>query len=115
LKQLIIGIALMGMFGCSHSGVVPIGQDTFMIANEGWSSGSTLKAGLYQEANEFCIARGQQLMPIDAKSNNSVWGSLGSGGTNAAAEISFRCLSQTDAELHRPKVRPDSTIGIEQR
>jgi hypothetical protein len=112
MKQLIIGLMLVGLFGCA-SNVIPMGPDTFMLEDTGawsWSSGNAMKGGLYQKANDFCATRGQHLMPIDAKSNNSC---MSYNCPFAHAEISFRCLPGTDAELRRPQVKPDATIRIE--
>jgi len=62
---------------------------------------------LYREANEFCIQRGQRLMPVNSISNN------GSFSQFAHAEIQFRCLGEGDPDLHRPVIRQVPNVTIE--
>jgi hypothetical protein len=106
-------VLTIGLSACSGSGPVPIGQDTFMLSNTGawsWSSGSTLKADLYREANEFCRHRGQHVMPVNSISNNANFSQF------AHSEIQFRCLAEGDPDLSRPTMRhvPDVTIETKQ-
>jgi hypothetical protein len=99
MKQLLIGLLLVGMVGCASSGPIPMGPDTFMLEDTGawsWSSGNRLKGDLYREADAFCRERGQYLMPIDASANH------GSFTRFAHAELQFRCLNEKYAEVGRP-------------
>ena len=46
----------------SQPGVVPIGQDTYMVSRQaatGFSGSGTRKAEAFREANEFCISQGE--------------------------------------------------------
>src|SRR5690242_11982342 len=48
--------------GCAHTGVVPIGQDTYMVARQGWISTQSvaeLKGQVFAEANAFCNSQGK--------------------------------------------------------
>ena len=98
------------LLGCSSSGPVPMGKDTYMLSNTGawsWSSGSALKGDLFREANDFCQSQGKQLMPINT---NSIDG----GFSNFAhAEVQFRCLANNDPELKRPNLQPMPNVRIE--
>jgi hypothetical protein len=86
---------------CAHSGVVPIGPDTYMIANSewGWTSGSYQKAKVMQEASAYCSSIGRVMLPISTKQNDVQF------GKTPAAEVQFRCLKADDPELHRPTLQ----------
>ena len=96
-------VATFAMAGCAHSGVVPIGPDTYMIANSEWgfSSGGVQKAKVMKQASDFCVSRGKEMLPISTRQNDV------SFGKTPAAEVQFRCLSHGDPELKRPS--PEST------
>ena len=95
--------------GCSSTGVVPIGQDTFMISKGGSGSGSggALKAECYQEGNSYCKSLGKEFQPLCDNNFDAVSFRL------AAAEIQFRCLSRGDPELSRPTMNPIPNVRIE--
>jgi hypothetical protein len=106
-----LGMAL-AIAGCANSGPVQIGRDTYMVANTGawsWSSGASLKADLYQQANVFCASKGKELMPENTTSNN------GSFSDFAHAELQFQCLSAGDPDLARPHMRQAPSVVIETR
>jgi hypothetical protein len=55
--------ATLLLTGCANSGPVPIGPDTYMMANTSawnWSSGAALQGDLYREARAFCAASGKR-------------------------------------------------------
>lgn len=93
--------------GCAHSGVVPMGPDTFMIANSEWgfTSGGVQRAKVMQEASEYCKSIGKLMLPISTTQNDV------SFGKTPAAEVQFRCLSQGDYELHRPTLLPSQSTA----
>jgi hypothetical protein len=95
--------------GCAHSGVVPIGPDTYMVANSEWgfTSGSVQKAKVMKEASDYCISLGKQMLPISTSQNDVAF------GKTPAAEVQFRCLSDGDPELRRPTLQPVPTTVIE--
>ena len=96
---------------CAHSGVVPIGPDTYMIANSEWgfTSGGVQKAKVMQEASEYCSRIGKLMLPISTSQNDVAL------GKTPAAEVQFRCLSQGDPELMRPTLQPVPNTVIENR
>ncbi|WP_447892343.1 hypothetical protein [Pseudomonas marginalis] len=113
MRFLIVPIAATLLIsGCAGTGVVPMGQDTYMLAKDGSFTtfgGGAVKAELYQEANTFCEKKGKQLMPVREASRDSGYGRY------ANAELQFRCLDAGDPELRRPtlKSEPDVKISIE--
>lgn len=97
--------AALLLAGCANSGPVPIGPDTYMMANTGawsWSSGAALQGDLYREANAFCAASGKQIMTKDSRHNDSA---MGFNAPFAHAEIQFMCLDPNDPQLRRPIVQ----------
>ncbi|NKI19016.1 hypothetical protein HCU74_16530 [Spongiibacter sp. KMU-166] len=101
-------MALM-VYGCaSTSDVVPAGKDTYMIAGQGGEfdySGSKIKAGLYQSANQYCVSIGKQFMPLRDSYRDK-------GSSMASAELHFRCLKEDDPELKRPNMESVPDIKI---
>jgi hypothetical protein len=83
-----------------------------MIAIGGKSvqSGGTLKAKAFKEGAEFCKAQGKELQVISTQQRDM------SFGRDPNAEIQFMCLSASDVELARPKLKPqaDTTVEIRQ-
>lgn len=99
------------LVGCA-SGPAQVGPDTYMMSDTGawsWSSGSNLKAGLYNKAYSFCAEKGKEMMPANTSQNNADF------STFAHAEITFRCLDKNDPELRRPLMEsvPNIKVKIE--
>ena len=96
---------------CSHSGVVPIGPDTYMIANSEWgfTSGGVQKAKVMKEASDYCKSIGKKMLPISTNQNDVAW------GKTPAAEVQFRCLNENDPELRRPTLEPVPNVRIESK
>jgi len=107
--SLILTVAIVS--GCAHSGVVPIGPDTYMIANSEWgfTSGGVQKAKVMKEASDYCSSIGRQMLPVSTNQNDVAW------GKTPAAEVQFRCLSAGDPELQRPTLQLAPTTVIENR
>ena len=104
---------LVGTGCASHSGVVPIGPDTFMVSRQaatGFSGMGTLKADAFREANQYCISQNKNIRVVNTQESSPpyVWGNF------PRAEIQFMCLDKTDVELTRPKKEktPDTVIEI---
>src|SRR5216684_3205072 len=98
----VIAIAAVAVFlsNCARTGVVPIGQDTYMVARQGWISTQSvteLKAQAFTEANTFCSSQGKSLQPVTTRETPGVF-----GRSYPESEVQFRCLSVGDAELSRP-------------
>lgn len=86
---LIVGLVLTG---CSSTGVVSTGPDTYMIAKSGGgpgASGAEMSADLYREANAFCAEKKMQFMRISVtEQDNKPFVRL------ANAKLEFRCVSE---------------------
>ena len=98
--------------GCASSGVVPIGQDTFMISKQsstGYHSAGSVKAEIFTEANAYCLGQGKSLQPVSDSGVDGV-----PGRSFANAELIFRCLMSGDSGLSRPTRTPVANVRIEQ-
>lgn len=88
MKYAIIFVTLI-ISGCSSTGVVPTGVDTYMIAKSGGgpgASGAEMSAGLYKEANAFCASKERQFVRISVvEQDNKPFVRL------ANAKLEFRC------------------------
>ena len=85
------------------TGVVPIGQDTYMVGGSGKSpggfSGAEVKAAAFREATQFCASQGKKMQVVNTNERDM------SFGVNATAEVQFMCLFDGDHELGRPKLQ----------
>ena len=114
MKKLLIAPIIV-LAGCaSNSGVVPIGQDTFMVSRQaatGFSGSSDLKAKAFQEANQYCSSQNKSLQVVNTTEAQPPYVL----GNFPKAEVQFMCLDGKDAELARPKLRKEADAVIEIR
>jgi hypothetical protein len=114
MRKLIIAFTVL-VAGCaSNSGVIPIGQDTYMVSRQaatGFSGSGTLKAEAFQEANQFCSSQNKMLQVVNTHEAQPPY----ILGNFPKAEVQFMCLSRNDAELGRPKLtkQADTVIQIQ--
>jgi hypothetical protein len=102
---LLAGLLLLA--GCS-TGVVPLGQNTYMIAGSspGLIGSGTVKAKLIRQANEWAAKRGLVATVVDSKGEDAVV-----GRNNANAEIVFKALPPERIHEAGPVYRvPDQII-----
>lgn len=108
-------LSAIALAGCaSASGVVPMGQDTFMVSRQaatGFSGLGNLKAEALQEANQYCIGhdRALQLVHTDETKPPYLLGNY------PRVEVQFMCLSANDPQLKRARPRRDADATIEVR
>lgn len=99
--------------GCaSHSGVVPIGKDTFMVSRQaatGFSGSGTLKAEAFQEATRYCEQSGKLLQVISTHEASPPY----ILANFPKAEIQFMCLTSADSELGRPRLAKSADTTVE--
>ena len=83
-------LLLVAGIGCSSTGVIPTGKDTYMVgkrdAQVGFGPPVAAKADVYAEANEFCAKQGKAIETIKLDSTNSGF------GRPASAALEFRCI-----------------------
>ena len=98
--RIILVFAIILVFGCSTtSGVVPIGDDTYIISRseKGFNTtGSRVKAEAYKEAYQYCTEKEKKLMITKTTQKDMV-----PFTSDAQAEIEFKCLDAHDPELKK--------------
>jgi hypothetical protein len=103
--------------GCAaNSGVVPIGQDTYMVSRQaatGFSGMGTLKAEAFREASQYCTGNGKSVQVVNTTEAQPPF----ILGNFPKAEVQFMCLNKGDADLQRPKLQkgPDTVIETRSR
>ncbi|MEH6735648.1 MAG: SHOCT domain-containing protein [Shewanella sp.] len=89
-KLNIIILTSVMVAGCSSTGVIPMSQDSYFIGKKDGSPGIgislTNKAEVYQEANEFCTAKGLEVFVLRENVIPAVPARLGS------TELTFKCV-----------------------
>ncbi len=88
MRVLLVCAALM-LAACTSTGVVPTGDDTYMIgkrsAQAGFGPPVKTRAAVYAEANEFCAKKQASVETINLDVINSGFGRPGS------VTLEFRC------------------------
>jgi hypothetical protein len=115
MKKIIAIVGVSILAGCAaNTGIVPIGQDTFMVSRQaatGFSGSGSLKAEAFQEASAYCTSQGKSFQVVNSYEAQPPF----IFGNFPKAEVQFMCLSKGDAELVRPKMRKEANMTIELR
>jgi hypothetical protein len=94
-----LAIGCLGMIGCaSNSGVVSMGQNTYMVTRQaatGFSGSGTLKAEALEEASAYCEAHGIQLKVVAITESKPPY----ILANFPKAEVVFKALNAGDPEL----------------
>ena len=112
--RLLFLLSTFALASCaSNSGVVPIGQDTYLVSRQaatGFGGSGTLKADAVREATEFCAGRKKVLQVVSTQEAQPPY----ILANFPKAEVQFMCLDANDPELGRPKLRktPDTVVEI---
>ena len=115
MRILLISLTALFASGCAtNSGVVPVGQNTYMVSRQaatGFSGSGKLKAEAFQEASEYCtkISKYLQVVSTEEAKPPFILGNF------PKAEVQFRCLDKNDPELSRPTLKPVPNIVIENK
>ena len=109
-----ISAASLILVGCaSHTGIVKMGQDTYMIAKQqatGFPGLGNMKAEIIGEASQHCAGLGKELQIVSTQETQPPY----ILGNYPRSEIQFMCLSAGDRELQRPKLQkaPDTVVEL---
>ena len=98
----------------SYTGVVPMGQDTFMIAKQqatGFPGLGNMKAEIIAEASQHCAGLGKELQIVSMHETQPPY----ILGSYPRSEIQFMCLAAGDRELQRPRLEKAPETAIEVR
>ena len=115
MKLATLLISSLILFGCAiHSGVVPIGQDTYMVSRQaasGFTGMGSLKADAFQEASQYCISQNKKIQVVNTNESQPPYVM----GNFPRAEIQFMCLGEGDREYVRPKMKKGPDVVIERK
>lgn len=91
MKKLICVSIILLLSACANtSGVVPLGDDSYLISRseKGFDvTGSAVKADAIKEANEYCKSKGKNIKILKATQKDMV-----PFKSDAQAEIEFKCI-----------------------
>lgn len=110
----VIVVVSLAVSACaSHTGIVPMGKDTYMIAKQqatGFPGLGNMKAEIIGEASRYCAGVGKEIQIVSTQETQPPY----ILGNYPRSEIQFMCLSASDRELQRPKLQkaPDTVIDI---
>lgn len=102
-------VAVLSLFGCSSTGVIPMDKDSYMIGKKDGAPGLGVslsnKADVYKEANEFCTMKGLEVQTLHVITTPARPAQLGS------TELQFKCVPR--GSTAQPLIRqPDKIIEI---
>lgn len=98
----------------SHTGVIPIGKDTYMIAKQqatGFPGLGNMKAEIIVEGSAYCSKQGKEFQIVSTQETKPPYVL----GNYPRSEIQFMCLTPGDQELQRPKLQKSPDTVIEMR
>lgn len=113
-KTTSVAVFLFTLTACaSHTGVVSMGKDTFIIAKQqatGFPGLGNMKAEIIGEASRHCTGLGKELQVVSTEETKPPY----ILGNYPRSEIQFMCLTAGDRELQRPKLHkePDTVIEV---
>ncbi len=95
--------------GCQSTGVIPMDQDSYMVGKKDGTPGLgvslTNKAEVYREANDFCRAKGLEVLTLQVTTTPARLAQLGS------TELHFKCVAPGGNAQSLQK-NPDTVIEI---
>ena len=109
-----IVVASLSIGACaSHTGIVEMGQDTYMIAKQqatGFPGLGNMKAEIIGEASRHCAGLGKKIQIVSTHETQPPY----ILGNYPRSEIQFMCLSDGDRDLNRPQLQkePDTVIEV---
>ena len=112
LILLMVGILIV-LTGCTSSGVLQIGPDTYTVGTTSELSPAYAKKLAMQEAMDYCKAQGKEIMPMQTQTGSH----RDAFGDNLATyDYTFKCLSPGDPQLGRPEFQnPTVDINLNQK
>lgn len=109
LKLAVFCTAVLTLAGCTDTGPIKVGPDTYTISTRVALGGpASAKGEALQEANAFCSSQAKEILLNHVESSEcALHGGCGE------AEIMFYCLAPGDPQLKRPQFKSDPTERIE--
>lgn len=93
-RHILSAALAVALVGCaSHTGIVPMGRDTFMIAKQqatGFPGLGNMKAEIIGEASRHCAGMGRELQVVSANESQPPY----IFGNYPRAELQFTCVNR---------------------
>jgi hypothetical protein len=109
LTYLFTALTTIFVLGCQSTGVIPMDQDSYMIGKKDGTPGVGVslsnKAEVYREANDFCRAKGLEVMTLEVIVTPARPAQLGS------TELHFKCVTPGGTAQSLQRI-PDTVIEI---
>ena len=106
-------LLLFAVVACSSTiPVHPYGPETYVVFVDSFSKSKARNTAI-STANEYCIEKGQQMMPESETPTASL--NLALGAQKHEVRFVFRCLEPGDKDLQRPDVDHSPDIVIEEQ
>jgi len=106
-------MAMLALAGCTDTGPIKVGPDTYTISTRVPFGGpASAKGQALQEANTFCESKGREILLDHVQASEcALHGGCGE------AEIFFYYLAANDPQLKRPRfsTEPNQKVEIDQR
>lgn len=111
MKTIIVILMGMSFVGCASTRVAKIGPDTYFIQREGGAGAvgtAPLRMEAIEDANAHCEKMGKKAVVVSMNENPT------NGWNYPSADVQFRCLTDGDADMHRPTLEkaPQTTIQV---
>lgn len=115
IKKLLLITFYLSLASCaSHTGVVQIGQDSYMIAKQqgtGFPGLGNMKAEIISEGFKYCSDNQLEFQIISTNETSPPY----ILGNYPRAEIQFMCLKKGDSQLGRPRLEKTPDIIIQNK
>jgi hypothetical protein len=114
MKRIAVIGAIVSLAGCAaNSGIIPMGQDSYMVSRQaatGFSGLGNLKGEALQEANQHCLSQGRVMQVTNTSESRPPY----ILGNYPKAEVQFLCLNRDDPQLVRTVMQkvPDTVIEV---
>jgi hypothetical protein len=98
----------------SHTGIVKIGQETYMIAKQqgtGFPGLGNMKAEIISEGVKYCDSKGLEFQIISTNETAPPY----ILGNYPRSEIQFMCLRKGDPQLGRPRLEKTPDVMIQHK
>ena len=106
-------VLIGGIAGCATSDIVPMGTDTYMIAQTSaggiFKAMSSLKTEVIQRANQFADSKGKVAIPVASKETPARPGRMPS------FEYQFRLVEKSDPKASGVALVPRADIVVESK
>lgn len=113
-KLVLFAVPFLFVSCASHTGVMKIGQDTYMIAKQqgtGFPGLGNMKAEIISEGFKHCESNGLDFQIVSTNETAPPY----ILGNYPRAEIQFMCLKKGDSQLGRPRLEKTPDVVIQNK